>query len=111
MPLNPLDEAVTEAITVLRSAEYLAPRRLWEIGLRLFERIRQSNFRKLLVPLLESWLRHQWTRIIAKETFRLSRPMQTAPAIEASLAENERNESFIASLLLVTGGRWVSIGH
>src|SRR5471030_872057 len=40
--------------------------------------------------------------IIANETFRLSRPMQTVLVIEASLADSMKNEAFIASLPLVT---------
>ncbi len=102
VPLAALDKVVSEAIAGLRSDEYLAPRRIWEVGLRFFEKIRQSHFRELLAPLLASWLREQWKRIIANETFQLSRPMQTLPAIEANLAENNKNEAFIASLLLVT---------
>jgi hypothetical protein len=102
VPLAPLDKAVNEAIAILRSDRYLTPRRLWEVGLRLYEKIRQSNFRQLLAPLLASWLRERWKRIIANETFRLSRPMQTVPAIEASLAETTKSEAFIASLLLAT---------
>jgi len=102
VPLAALDKVVSEATAVLRSDEHLTPRRLWEVGLRLYEKIRQSNFRKLLAPLLASWLQEKWNRIIANETFRLSRPMQTVPAIEAILAESKKNEAFIASLLLVT---------
>jgi hypothetical protein len=102
VPLAALDKVVSEAITVLRSDEYLAPRRLWEFGIRFFEKVRQSNFRKLLVPLLASWLREQWKRIIAHETFRLARPMQSVPAIEECLTESENSEAFIASLLLAT---------
>jgi hypothetical protein len=101
-PLTALDKVVGEAIAILHSDQYLAPRALWEVGLRFFEKVRQSNFRKLLAPLLESWLRKQWKRIITDESFQLSRPMQTVPAIEANLAENKRNEAFIASLLLAT---------
>jgi hypothetical protein len=86
----------------LRSDMHSQPRRLWEVGLRLFEKLRQSNFRKVLAPLLANWLREQWQRIVANETFRLSRPMQTVPAIETSLAENKKGEAFIASLLLTS---------
>jgi hypothetical protein len=102
VPLPPLDKAVSEAITLIRAGMHLEPRRSWEVGLRLFEQIRQSNFRKVLAPLLANWLREQWERIIANETFRLSRPMQTVPAIEASLAEDNKSEAFIASLLLTS---------
>jgi len=102
VPLATLDETVSEAIMLIRADTHLEPRRSWEVALRLFEKIRQSPFRKLLSPLLANWLRQQWKRIIANETFRLSRPMQTVPAIEASLAENKKSEAFIASLLLTS---------
>jgi hypothetical protein len=102
VPLAPLDKAATEAIALIRADMHLEPRKSWKVGLRLFEKIRQSNFRKALAPLLANWLREQWKRIIANETFRLSRPMQTMPAIEATLAENKKSEAFIASLLLTS---------
>jgi hypothetical protein len=102
VPLAPLDKTVAEAIALIRSGSHLEPRRLWEVGLRLFEKIRGSNFRKPLIPFLEKWLGGQWKRIIANETFRLLRPMQTVPAIEASLMGNKKGESFIASLLLTS---------
>jgi hypothetical protein len=73
LPLAPLDKVVSEAIALMRSDMHLQPRRLWEVGLRLFEKLRQSNFQKVLAPLLANWLREQWQRIVANETFRLSR--------------------------------------
>lgn len=97
-----LDKIVSKAIALMRSEVHLQPRRVWEIGLRLFEKLRQSNFRNVLAPLLADWLREHWKRIVANETFRLSRPMHTVPAIEASLAENKKSEAFIASLLLTS---------
>jgi len=102
VPLAPLDRTVTEAIVLMRSSAHLEPRKLWEVGLRLFEKARQGNFRKTLIPLLANWLLEEWKRIIANETFRLMRPMQTVPAIEASLAKGKKTEAFIASLLLAT---------
>jgi hypothetical protein len=101
-PLQPLDKTVTELVTLMRSGAHLEPRKVWEIGLRIFEKIRQSNFRKVLLPLLDNWLRGQWRRIIDQECFRMSRPIVTVPAIEASLAQEVNNEAFIASLLLST---------
>jgi hypothetical protein len=98
--LAPLDKTVTEAITLMRSGTHLEPRKLWEVGLRLFEKARQSNFRKTLVPLLANWLVEKWKRIVASETFRLTRPMQTVPAIEESLAGSKKGEALIASLML-----------
>jgi hypothetical protein len=102
VPLTALDKVVCEALDVLRSDQYIAPRELWEVGLRLFEKMQQSGFRNSLAPLLAPWLKERWQKIITNETFRLTRPMQTVPAIEASLAEEKKNEAFIASLLLLT---------
>lgn len=100
--LGPLDKAVSEAIVLMRSGAHVEPRRLWEVGLRLFEKLQQSNFRKVLTPPLAEWMREQWRRIVANESFRLSRPMQSVPAIEAVLANTKNTEALIASLLLVT---------
>ena len=47
VPVAPLDKVVSRAIALVRSDAHLEPRRLWEVGLRLFEKLRQSNFRKL----------------------------------------------------------------
>ncbi|WP_396604521.1 hypothetical protein ACFLEY_03860 [Bradyrhizobium sp. YCK136] len=102
-PLAPLDQTVTEAITLIWSRSHLEPRRLWEVGLRLFERIRQSIFRKTLIPVLANWLERQWQNVIAEEAFRLWRPMQTVPAIRVSLSGKKMNDAFIASLLLTSG--------
>lgn len=98
--LSPLDDAVVAALIQLRSDAYLLPLNTWEIGLRLFEKCRQSNFRRILVPALARWMRENWQRIVTNETFRLSRPMQTVPAIEALLGDSRQNEAFVASLLL-----------
>jgi len=71
-----------------------------QIGLRLFEKAGQSNFGKLLTLRIAEWLRSGWKRIIREESFRLSRPMQTIPAIEAVLAMENNDEIFVATLLL-----------
>jgi hypothetical protein len=114
VPVAPLNKMVSEAIALMRSEVHPQPRRVWEIGLRLFEKLRQSNFRNELAPLLADWLREHWKRIVANETFRLSRPMQTVPAIETSLVENKKSEAFTASLLLTSAeavGSHLSAGY
>jgi hypothetical protein len=98
--LAPLDDVVTRGIAAIRSGAHIEPRGIWKIGLRLFEKARQSNFRRLLFPLLAAWLRREWRRIIAEEGFRLSRPRQTVPSIEADVASDREDEAFIAALLL-----------
>lgn len=100
--LTSLDNVVSEQITLLNSSAHLEPRKIWEIGLRAFEKIRQSAFRRALAPLLGKWLRAQWRRIIENESFRISRPKLTVPLVEARLAIEANNETFVASLLLAT---------
>jgi hypothetical protein len=39
-PLGPLDKTVAELITLMRSGTHVEPRKVWEIGLRGFEKIR-----------------------------------------------------------------------
>jgi hypothetical protein len=98
--LAELNETVIEGILQLRSGEYLTPRESWEIALRFFEKARQSNFRKILVSFLRGWLRGHWREIVDNGSFRLSRPLQTVPAIEKSLSRDCEDEAFISSLLL-----------
>lgn len=98
--LAPLDQTIVQQVTQLRSQMHLTPRQGWELALRAFEKIRQSLFRKALLPMLGTWLRGQWRRIIETERFRLSRPMLTVPTIETILKNEANDEAFIASLLL-----------
>jgi hypothetical protein len=100
--LSPLDKICADAIGRLREGEHIEPRRIWEIGLRLFEKIGQSNFKQSLTPIVAEWLRAKWRRVIAEESFRLSRPMMTVPEIEATLAREDNDASFVAALLLAT---------
>jgi hypothetical protein len=100
--LSPLDETISQAIALMRSGAHLEPRAIWEIGLRFFEKVRHSSFRKALAPVLADWLKEQWKRIIANETFRLIQPVQTVPAIEAALSSGKKSEALVASLLLTS---------
>ncbi|SFN02720.1 hypothetical protein SAMN05216573_10785 [Bradyrhizobium sp. Rc3b] len=103
-PLAPLNQIVSEALDDLQLGLYLTPRRIWEIGLRLFERLQLSGFRNALIPLLAIWFRGQWARIVGHETFRLTQPMQAVPALRRSIAETRNDDSFLASLLLAAAG-------
>jgi hypothetical protein len=100
--LGQLEQAVVRAIKAFRSDAHIEPRLAWEMGLRFFEKSRRSNFRGPLLSMLAAWLRRQWQQIIAEETFRLSRPMQTVPGIKAILAKAQDDEPFVAELLLST---------
>jgi hypothetical protein len=98
-PANPLDSAVLTALATLRSAAHVEPRALWEMGLRLFERARQSGFKGNLVPLVARWMRARWRAVIENESFRLTRPMVAVPALESLLATQQNDEAFVASFL------------
>ena len=93
-------DAAAVMIRALRAGEHLVPLQVWEVGLRLFEKARLSNFTKILVPVIAAWLRTQWARIISNESFRLQHPMLTVPKVEAALKNKNNDERFIAALCL-----------
>jgi hypothetical protein len=99
-PANPLDSVVLTALATRRSGAHIEPRALWEIGLRLFERARQSGFKGNLVPLVARWMRARSRAVIDNESFRLIRPMVAVPALESRLATQQNDEAFVASFLL-----------
>jgi hypothetical protein len=100
--LSPLDKVCANGVGLLRKGEHFEPPRLWEIGLRLFEKGRQSWFKLEVTPVLAKWMRAQWRRVLAEERFRLSQPTVTVPGIEAILAKQDNDVSFVAALLLAT---------
>jgi hypothetical protein len=102
VPLGALDTMIANGIALLRKGGHVEPNILWGIGLRAFEKIGQSGFRIQLVPVIATWLRAQWKRIVAEESFRLNRPLQTVPEIEGALTKSTDDEPFVASLLLAT---------
>ena len=100
--LQPLDQAVASSIRALLRGDHVEPNDFWMAGLRFFEQINQSNFKKPLIPQLARWQRIGWKRIIADESFRLYRPLQTVPAIKVVLAVSADDRQFVAKLLLTT---------
>jgi len=99
-PERNLEQVTAALVKRIRSDDHLVPVSIWEIGLRLFERARQSNFRYIIEPTLAQWMRAQWLRIISTERFRLNRPLINVPNIEAVLNGRIEQEQFIASLIL-----------
>jgi len=69
-------------------------------GVRFLQQAQRSSFRASLVPIIAAWQRDAWTRIVVSETFRLSQPQRTVPAIKISLSLTLNNEKFLCSLLL-----------
>lgn len=98
--LGELDRVVLDLIKAVRAHAHIDPRDRWGIALRLFEKARHSNFKKSLIPRIAEWFRSVMRRIISEESFRLSRPMQIVPELEAVLANGANDEGFVASLLL-----------
>jgi hypothetical protein len=98
--LAELDKTVARSIALLRKGDHIEPRNIWGIGLRLYEKAGQSNFKRVLMPRIAAWLCGEWTRIVARESFRLARPTETVPAIEAALSHSGNDERFLARLLL-----------
>jgi hypothetical protein len=82
---SPLDKVCADLIALLRKGEHIESLALWQIGLRLFERIGQSIFEVNVTPILAKWLRTQWRRVIAEERFRVSRALLTLPISKSHL--------------------------
>ncbi|OCX32893.1 MULTISPECIES: hypothetical protein [Bradyrhizobium] len=95
-----LDEAVAGLLREMNGRAHIEPQDVWGIGLRFFEKARHSNFRKLLVPKIAGWLRAATQRIIDEESFRLTRPRQAIPELEAVLANKQDDAAFVAALLI-----------
>ncbi len=100
--LGQLNEICAKTIQLLRAGEHIEPKKLWEMGLRLFEKASQSILKLSTTLVVAGWLRAQWTRVVAQERFRLLQPRVTVPAIEAALANENNDASFVAALLLAT---------
>ncbi len=100
--LNELDRIVLTIIKKLLRSEYMEPNDFWMAGLRFFEWINHSDFKRLLTAHLTNWQKSGWRRILETESFRLSRPRQTVPQIEEILTTSADDHSFVAKLLLAT---------
>jgi hypothetical protein len=102
-PERNLEQVTAVLLRLLRAGEHLGPFRVCEIGLRMFEKARQSHFKDVVIPVLARWMRAQWSRIISQESFRLPHPMATIPAVETALNDKRRDdEGFIAALCIAT---------
>jgi hypothetical protein len=98
--LSPVDQVTIKALLLLKEGDHLEPIRIWEIGLRLFEKAKYSNFKMPLTPALAEWMRIQWSRIISEERFRLPHPMMTVPDVETALSNKNNDTRFVAALCL-----------
>ncbi|ACB97218.1 conserved hypothetical protein [Beijerinckia indica subsp. indica ATCC 9039] len=101
-PIVTLDDAVGQFLKTLYEGKAIDTRDIWNIGLRLLQRLRSSNFVHELTPLVAVWLRAQWSRAIEQQRFNLVRPRVSVPAIEGALADPRDDQPFIAALLLAS---------
>ena len=67
-----------------------------------FQYANQSNFQKHLIPAIARWQRDAWTRIVVSESFKLSMPYKTVPAIKQALSIERNDSAFLASLILAS---------
>ncbi len=100
--IEQLDNVVLDIIKSFLRNVNVEPNGFWMAGLRFFEWLDQSMFKGVMTTRLAAWQRAGWKRILAAESFRLSRPLQTVPSIQEVLAIPEDDRSFVAKLLLVT---------
>ena len=101
-PSASFEEALVDSVMTFRRGFHAAPLEYCVAGLRLLRQAQRSSFRASLVPIIATWQREAWTRIVSSERFQLVQPQRTVPAIEAALSSKLNNEKFLCSLLLAT---------
>ncbi len=101
---DPLDSAAGGFIKDMLEAKAFDPRDIWNAGLRLLEKVRQSNFVQELIGPLAKWHRDRWTHIITQQLFNVTRPRATVPPIEEVLSDKTNDQCFIACLLIAATG-------
>jgi hypothetical protein len=100
-PIVTLDDAVGQVVKPLLEGADFAPKEIWNAGLRLLQRLRSSNFERVLTPLVAAWLRMEWTRALGQPSS-LQQAQATIPRIKACLAESFADQAFIAALLVAS---------
>ncbi|HYS84681.1 MAG TPA: hypothetical protein VEN78_06740 [Bradyrhizobium sp.] len=104
IPASSFDDALIDAVRWFKSGVLPAPIAYCLAGIRFFQQSSRSNFKSYLIPIIAGWQRSAWTRIVVSERFRLSRPMQTVPAVMAALSMTDDDERFLRILFLAAAG-------
>lgn len=94
------DEALIDAVTWFRSDTHSTPTAYCSAAIRFFQQAGRSNFKSYLIPIIAAWQRNAWTRIVVSETFRLVRPVETVPTVEAALCMPDDDERFLGAIFL-----------
>lgn len=94
------DEALIDCIRPFRGEPRPTPNVYAVAAIRFTQYVAQSNFKRSLIPIFAQWQRDAWERIVSTQTFALSRPLKTVPAIENALSIADNNERFLGTLCL-----------
>jgi tetratricopeptide (TPR) repeat protein len=94
------DEAFIDAVRWFRSDAHATPKAHLMAAVRFYQQASQSPFKTYLIPIIAAWQRNAWTRIVVSETFRLVRPLQTVPAVNAALSIPDDDERFLGTIFL-----------
>jgi hypothetical protein len=101
-PSASFEDALVDSVMTFWRGFHATPLEYCVAGLRFLQQAQRSSFRASLVPIIATWQRNAWTRIVSSERFQLVQPQRTVPAIEAALSSELNNERFLCSLLLAT---------
>lgn len=98
-PSASFEDALVDSVMTFRRGFHATPLEYCVAGLRFFQQAHRSSFRASLVPIVATWQRDAWTRIVSSGRFQLFQPQRTVSAIEASLSSKLNNERFLCSLI------------
>ncbi|WP_420996542.1 AAA family ATPase [Cupriavidus sp. 30B13] len=103
-PAASFDDALVDSVRSFKSDASLTPLAYGVAAIRFVQQASRSRFKTHLISAIASWQRKAWTRIVGTETFRLSRPQKTVPAIEAALSIANDDERFLGALCPAVAG-------
>ena len=99
-PPASFEDILIDTAMAFRRCIHATPRDYCLAGVRFLQQAQRSTFKSILVPIIATWQRNAWTRIVVSERFRLNQPRRTVPAIKVSLSLTLNNEKFLCSLIL-----------
>jgi hypothetical protein len=99
-PPESFEDVLIDTASAFARGIHATPKDYCLAGVRFYQQAQRSRFKSELVPIIASWQRSVWSRIVVSETFRLIMPLRSTPALQKVLSFESDCESFLCLLLL-----------